>query len=257
MSFRDRNFFADKLSVTVITEGMKDVDKFPFIAVLAKAVTKLIPGEDTSNPFVVEQSSPIALGQAKEEILKMSYLTVKSLKVSRQYLLTKQDKHRESASQLVVAINILNGKSTDYLAGLSVKDLSKVEWMKYSTLITSKQDMEIIRTHIINIIGIVEYEMIHPLLVLEPLPLSGFKEIFDMVIDMLEQAIIAFDHYDLHLAKDVVKKGVSRKEMNTSQFLLLTEGKQRIVSVDLVSDLEGIMNRAVHIAETVMGSVSN
>jgi hypothetical protein len=54
MSFRDLNFFADKLSVSVITEGLKYVDKFPFIAVLAKAVTKLIPGEDASNPFVVE-----------------------------------------------------------------------------------------------------------------------------------------------------------------------------------------------------------
>jgi Na+/phosphate symporter len=186
----------------------------------------------------------------------MSYLTVKSLKVCRQYLLTKQDKYREAASQLVEAISSLNGKSTDYLAGLSIKNLSNGEWMKFSTLITSVHDMEIIRNHLINIIGIVEHEMIHTFDEVEALP-SGFKEIFDMTIDMLEQAIIAFDHYDLHLAKEVVKKGVSRNEKNTSQFVHLTEGKQIIVSVDLVSDLEGIMNRAVHIAEAVMRSVSN
>src|SRR5699024_3962532 len=53
--------------------------QFPFIAGLAWLVTKIIPGEDVTveskpkhlDPIFIQQSSTLALGQAKAEIIRM------------------------------------------------------------------------------------------------------------------------------------------------------------------------------------------
>src|SRR5690606_12411075 len=73
--------------------------QFPFIAILAIIVTKLVPGDDYQveykpkhlDPLFVGQSPAIALDQAKKEILRMAEFAEKGLLEVGKYL---EDGHR-------------------------------------------------------------------------------------------------------------------------------------------------------------------
>ncbi|RFU61879.1 Na/Pi cotransporter family protein [Bacillus sp. V59.32b] len=223
------------------------MDKLPFISVLAKAVTKLIPSDESLDPTLIEQSSSIALGQAKEEILKMGYITVRGLKESLQYLLSNQNKHREAASQFDGVINNLDGKITGYLTRLAEKDLSNVESNKYFILTNARQDIETIGNHFAKIMEIAENQ-INTKTYLPEIIMTDIKGIFQGSIDMFEQAIIAFDHYDLDSAKDAISKGTQMEKILIRQ---TTNGPDR--TADLVLSFRAIRDHAVNIAAAVIG----
>lgn len=231
-------------------KGLKRVDKLPFISVLARAVTKLIPAEESLDSSLIEQSSSIALGQAKEEILKMGYITVRGLKESLHYVLTYQNKHREAASQFDGVIHNLDGKITGYLTRLAEKDLSNVESNKYFILSNARQDIETIGNHFANIMEIAEYQINLKTFSSEIIR-SDIKEIFQESIDMLEQAIIAFDHYDLDLAKAAVLKGSSIAE--EEKMLLIAETPNGNRTGELADNFRTIRDHAVSIAAAVIG----
>src|SRR5690606_38852570 len=82
--------------------------QFPFIALLAYIVTKLIPGEDSIieykakhlDPVFIEQSPAIALGQAREEVVRMGEFAVKGLEETKLYLNEKQQKNADTTIQI-------------------------------------------------------------------------------------------------------------------------------------------------------------
>ncbi|CAH0347013.1 hypothetical protein [Bacillus sp. CECT 9360] len=232
------------------------MDKLPFISVLAKAVTKLMPSDESLDPSLIEQSSSIALGQAKEEILKMGYITVRGLKESLQYLLSNQNKHREAASQFDGVMNNLDGKIAGYLTRLAAKDLSKAESNKYSMLKNARQDIEIIGNHFEKIMEIAEYQITTKTYLPEMI-VSDIKEMFQNSIDTFELAIIAFDHYDLDSAKDAVAKGTQKRTLqgtHMEKMLLSTQtpnGPDR--TADLVLSFRAIRDHAVNIAAAIIG----
>src|SRR5699024_10066866 len=69
--------------------------QFPFIAGLAWLVTKIIPGKDVTiefnpvhlDPRFIEQSSSLALEQAKAEIIRMGEYACMGLGETKQYLI--------------------------------------------------------------------------------------------------------------------------------------------------------------------------
>ena len=77
--------------------------QFPFIGLLALIVTKVIPGDDALvdfkpkhlDPVFIEQSPSIALGQAKEELVRMGQFSTIGLEEANNYLKTKQHKHSD------------------------------------------------------------------------------------------------------------------------------------------------------------------
>src|SRR5699024_6448684 len=89
--------------------------QFPFIGALAWLGTKLIPGEDTIieykpqhlDPIFIQQSSTLALDQAKAEIIRMGEYAYKGLEETNSYLITQQQKHAEMATQVEGALNNL------------------------------------------------------------------------------------------------------------------------------------------------------
>src|SRR5690606_15268745 len=82
--------------------------QFPLIGFWAYLVTKFIPGEEVLIEFkpkhldvhFIEQSPSIALGQAKEEVLRMGGYAVQGLEETYEYLKTKSKKSAEMAYQL-------------------------------------------------------------------------------------------------------------------------------------------------------------
>ncbi|MDG5470819.1 Na/Pi cotransporter family protein [Jeotgalibacillus sp. ET6] len=242
--------------------------QFPFIALLAVIVTKIIPGKDVVvefkpkhlDPHFIEQSPSIALGQAKEEVLRMGSFAVQGLNESFEYLKTKNTKHAELGYQIEDAINNLDNKITDYLVQLSSASLSAAESERHSNLMDSVRDIERIGDHFENIIELVDYQQSNKVKMTEE-AMEDLREMFTLTIDAVSSSIEALDQNDQAIARDVAEKedliDKMERKFRKKHILRLNEGQcsgqSGIVFVDIVSNLERIGDHAVNIAEAVLG----
>lgn len=242
--------------------------QFPFIAVLALIVTKLIPGEDAIieykakhlDPIFIEQSPSLALGQAKEEVIRMGEISIIGLEETHNYLKTETQKHSEMAYQIEDAINNLDRKITDYLVQLSSSSLSDHESEEHSALMDAVRDIERIGDHFENIIELVDYKKSNKVKLTEAGD-ADLEEMFALTVNTVKEAVEALRTNNKELALDVKKKedkiDKMERTLRKKHILRLNEGQcsgqAGIVFVDVVSNLERIGDHAVNIAEAVLG----
>lgn len=242
--------------------------QFPFIGFLAYIVTKLIPGEDSIvdykaqhlDPIFIEQSPAIALGSAKEEVIRMGQFAIKGLEESREYIKTKSQKHADTALQLEEAINNLDRKITDYLVTLSSRSLSNQESERHAILVDTVRDIERIGDHMENIVELISYQLNNKA-DLSGSAMEDLNEMFSLTLSTVSDALEALDHHEKDLAIKVLKQERKIDELEKSlrkkHIARITDNKCSvkggIVFVDILSNLERIGDHAVNIAETVLG----
>ncbi|WBL13822.1 Na/Pi cotransporter family protein [Sutcliffiella sp. NC1] len=242
--------------------------QFPFIALLAILVTKIIPGEDSVieykakhlDPIFIEQSPSLALGQAKEEVVRMGDFAVIGLEETKSFLTSGSQKHSEMAFQLEDAINNLDRKITDYLIKLSSSSLSAHESEEHSMLMDSVRDIERMGDHFENILELVDYQISNKVKLTDKAE-QDLEEMFALTISTVRESIEALKTSNVELAKDVMLKEEKIDKMERSlrkkHILRLNEGlctgQAGIVYVDIISNLERIGDHAVNIAEAVLG----
>ncbi|MDC3415534.1 Na/Pi cotransporter family protein [Aquibacillus salsiterrae] len=244
------------------------VIQFPFIALLAYLVTKLIPGEDTIveykpkhlDPIFIEQSPSVALEQAKEEVIRMGDYAYQGLEATGQYLNNRQRKDADYALQIEGALNNLDKEITNYLVKLSGTSFSDFESTKHSALMDSVRDIERIGDHFENIVELVDYQITNKVDITEQ-ALEDLNEMFDLTLVTVKQAIDALNTMDRESALAVVQKENQIDQMERTyrkkHIIRLNEGAcsgtAGIVFVDIISNLERIGDHAVNIAEEVLG----
>lgn len=241
--------------------------QLPFIGVLAFIVTKLIPGEDSAieykakhlDPNFIEQSPSIALGQAKEEVIRMGQFAAIGLEESNNYLKTRAQKHADMGLQLEDAINNLDRKITDYLVLLSSAPLSVSESEEHSILMDTVRDIERIGDHFENVIELVDHQINSKLKLTEG-AMADLEEMFELTISTVKQAVSALENNDKEAARQVVTKedqiDTMERTLRKKHILRLNEGEctgaSGIVFVDIISNLERVGDHAVNIAEAVL-----
>jgi len=242
--------------------------QFPFIAVLAWIVTKIIRGEDASinfkpqhlNPIFIEQSPAIALTEAQKEIIRMAEFSLDGLKEANQFLNTQDKKHANMATQLEGAINNLDKKITEYLVLLSEKPLSPTDSEKHSVLAGVVGDIERVGDHVENLVELVDFQISNRVSLSDD-ALTELNEMLELTISTLQDAINALTNYDTELAQTVIAKERKIDQMERvlrkRHVLRLNErscsGDASIIYVDMVSNLERIGDHAVNIADGVLG----
>ncbi|MGG3522264.1 Na/Pi cotransporter family protein [Bacillus pseudomycoides] len=242
--------------------------QFPFIAVLAWIVTKIIRGEDAAidfkpqhlNPIFIEQSPAIALTEAQKEIIRMAEFSLHSLKEATQFLNTKEKKHADMATQLEGAINNLDRKITEYLVLLSEKPLSPMDSEKHSVLASVVGDIERVGDHVENVVELVDSQISNRV-TLSDEAMAELNEMLELTISTLQDAIGALTNFDTELAQTVITKERKIDQMERvlrkRHVLRLNErscsGDASIIFIDMVSNLERIGDHAVNIADGVLG----
>ncbi|MGX5572340.1 Na/Pi cotransporter family protein [Bacillus toyonensis] len=242
--------------------------QFPFIAVLAWIVTKIIRGEDASinfkpqhlNPIFIEQSPAIALTEAQKEIIRMAEFSLDGLKEANQFLNTQDKKHANMATQLEGAINNLDKKITEYLVLLSEKPLSSADSEKHSVLAGVVGDIERVGDHVENLVELVDFQISNRVS-LSDNALTELNEMLELTISTLQDAINALTNFDTELAQTVIAKERKIDQMERvlrkRHVIRLNErscsGDTSIIFVDMVSNLERIGDHAVNIADGVLG----
>lgn len=242
--------------------------QFPFIAGLAWLVTKIIPGEDVTieykpqhlDPIFIQQSSAVALDQAKAEIIRMGEYACMGLEETNQYLFTRQQKHSDLARQLEGALNNLDQKITDYLVTIASGSLSELESARHTALMDLVRDIERIGDHFENIIELIDYKIANKVDLTEEAQ-TDLNQMFTLTIHTVKQSISALDQVSREKALMVVDKedeidNMERRlrkqhivRMNKGQ----CTGSAGIVFVDMISNLERIGDHAANIAEEVLG----
>ncbi|MED1612865.1 Na/Pi cotransporter family protein [Bacillus paranthracis] len=242
--------------------------QFPFIAVLAWIVTKIIRGEDAAidfkpqhlNPIFIEQSPAIALTEAQKEIIRMAEFSLHGLKEANQFLNTQDKKHADMATQLEGAINNLDKKIIEYLVLLSEKPLSPTDSEKHSVLAGVVGDIERVGDHVENLVELVDFQISNRVS-LSNEALAELNEMLELTISTLQDAVEALTNFDTELAQTVIAKERKIDQMERvlrkRHVLRLNErscsGDASIIFVDMVSNLERIGDHAVNIADGVLG----
>nr|WP_234998338.1 Na/Pi cotransporter family protein [Salirhabdus sp. Marseille-P4669] len=238
-----------------------------FIGLLATVVTKIVPGENEIDykprhldPLIIQQSPAIALGQAKDESLRMGELAVKGLEETFNYLNNNQQKHAELALGLEDAINNLDRKITDYLAQISRNSLTDTETALHSSVVDNIRDIERIGDHFENIVELVDYKISNKVNLTEQ-ALEDLNDMFNLTLITVKQSLDAFGKMDRKAALEVIEKEEQIDQMERKyrkkHILRLNEGvctgSAGIVFVDIISNLERIGDHAVNIAQEVIG----
>lgn len=242
--------------------------QFPFIAAWAFVVTKLIPGEDVTIEYkpkhldehFIETSPAVAIGQAKEEILRMAEFGVQGLHVTFDYLKTGNKKDAELGYQLESAINNLDRKITDYLVRVSSQSISPAESARHVMLMETVRDIERIGDHFENIIELIDYGHVNKVKLTDG-AMEDLSEMFTLTIQTVEKAVEALSNTDLEMARTVAEQEELIDKMERTfrkkHILRLNEGSctahAGIVYVDIISNLERVGDHAVNIADAVLG----
>lgn len=242
--------------------------QLPFIGGLAVLVTKILPGHDGNidvttkhlDPTFIDSSPAIALGQAKEEVLRMGDHALRGLEETFLYMKTGEAEHIPTVLQLEVALNHLDKEITNYLVMVSKQPLSRADSVRHHTLLTNVRDLERIGDHFENILELLQYKDHHEV----NLSKSARQDLigmFSLAIEAVRKSIEALDTASLSLAQEVTElesliddmedklrqKHLARLNANECS------GAAGIVYTDIVSNLERIGDHAVNIADSILG----
>ncbi|WHX98340.1 Na/Pi cotransporter family protein [Neobacillus sp. DY30] len=242
--------------------------QFPFIGALAWIVTKIIPGEEKYvdmtvqhlNPKLIEHSPSVALGQAKEEILRMGDYAKDGLAEAIHFLNTQDKSNAALAYQYEEAINKLDKAITDYLVEVSKSSLTSEHSEDHMNYMNIIRDIERVGDHTENIIELLELRTTRKA-PLSTEALGELNEMFQLTLETLNHALESLAKNDLTLANEVLSKEVKidrmEKDFRKTHILRLNQGActgdAGILYVDVISNLERIGDHAVNIAQAVLG----
>lgn len=241
--------------------------QLPFVGAIAYVVTKIVPGEDASIEYapkhldktLIDQSPSIALGQAKQEVVRMGEFAVRGLQESMDFLITGDNNHVGVTVQLEEAINNLDRVTTDYLVELSKESLSGTDSKVHFSLFQNIRDIERIGDHFENLVELIQSREINRVKFSDE-ALQELKEMYELVLDTVSLSVIALDKQSKDLAREIINNENRIDELERvlrkRHILRLNKGEcsgsAGIIYADIISNLERIGDHAVNVAETIL-----
>lgn len=241
--------------------------QLPFVTVLAKIVTRLIPGRDEVIEFEPQfleprllVNPPVALGQAGREVLRMGQIAKESLRHAVTFFFTGLEKEAKCANQLEAVVDNLQKKITDYVVRISEEKLTLEDSNKAYIYIQTVNDIERIGDHADNIVELSQSGVdMNVRFSIEAL--ADMRKMIEKTTETYEWALKSLEEMDVELAKKVIKNDdfidEMEKDFRRAHIQRLNAGRcsgeAGAIYIDVLSNLERIGDHSVNIAQYVLG----
>lgn len=257
--------------------------QFWFIDKIELLVRKIIPGKDKSldfkpsnlNESIIQNSTDLALNQAKIELLQMGEYVLGAFEATKAYYEKQDTIDMENASQYETAINDIDNRLTEYLVQLSATELTLSESHEQTMMLELTKDLERIGDHCRNIIQNLN-EAIH----LEKKQKAKEKkagkvsdretlilydedviQLFEKVSKNIRDSLIVFENDDKEMAAHMLNREEQIdqmvKKLRKKYISIMNSGKGRaadgVLFIDTASNLERMSDRTIHMAKYVLG----
>lgn len=241
----------------------------PFVAILAAMVTKIIPsreGELDAAPQFLEprllNNLPVALANAKHELLRMGNIAFETLENSVEFFFTRKDENQKTARSCEAIVDKLETEIETYvLRAISGKNLTSVLSKRSHTIMMAVGDIERVGDHAQNIVELAEYASAHGLAFSDK-AMADLEKMTEQVKEILLLSLEAIEKEDSRLAQKVIEKDNiiddMEKELRKAHIARVNarkcNGNVGAVYLDILSNLERIGDHSVNVAGYVIGN---
>lgn len=242
---------------------------FPFLNPLLRLAKRILPGEEPVVEFGTKYldhkiliSPSVAIASARQEILRMAYLSREALQESMKIFMENDRKLINHSIQKEELIDRLEKDITVYLADMAQISMNKMQSQTVAALMHATHDLERIGDHAQNIMYMAQTKIEDKL----PFSETAYEELQELYVNvdkLLEKAIIAFDKEDIKMAYEAIKDDDIIDNMERSlrknhidrlnQKKCLAESG--VLYLDLISNLERAADHATNLAEVVTGDL--
>ncbi len=241
----------------------------PFVTILAVLVTKIIPsrkGELDAAPQFLEprllNNTPVALSNAKHELLRMGRIAYDTLDNSVEFFFTRKDENQKTARSCEAIVDKLQTEIESYvLRAISGKNLTSVLSKRSHTIMMAVGDIERVGDHGQNIVELAEYASAHGLAFSDK-AMADLEKMTEQVKEIFLLSLEALEKEDKKLAQTVIEKDNAiddmEKELRKAHIARVNarkcNGNVGAVYLDILSNLERIGDHSVNVAGYVIGN---
>jgi len=241
----------------------------PMTGLLAKFVTKMIPGEDQyierSTKYLnkrITDNPDAALELSAKELVRMGEFAREMFNKVKEAFITSDPSSEETINELEDNLDFLQEEIINYMSTVvSRSTLTEIEATRLADLMHVVGDIERIGDHCTNIMELAVYRKNGNIKFSEQAN-EEVDRIFKLSSEMLDHAITALCHNDFEAARKVLQleKEVDALEENLrlGHITRLNQGtcnpNSAVCFVDLLKNLERISDHCYNIAEAVLDS---
>lgn len=242
---------------------------YPILNPFLKLIVKLVPGEEKvveSGTKYINQhllkSTPVAIGAARQEVLRMAQLSREMLQDSVNIIVYNESSLIAHVYQKEDLIDTLEKDIVTYLAEISQGSMSKDQSRSVTSMMHAVNDLERIGDHGNNIAELAELKIEENLKLSEGAKVE-LENFYIKVDQLLQKSIIAFELDDTRLAREVISEydGISKLEHTIrNKHIERLSHKECIphtgvVYLDIVNSLERVAGNATNISKVVVGDI--
>lgn len=241
----------------------------PFTGLLARMVTRFIPGED---PYVekgakylnqrITDNPSVALELSANELVRMGHFASEMFDLVKNAFQSGDLSNEQQVQDFEDNLDILQKDIIHYLSAVvSHSTLSKTEAARLADLMHVVGDIERIGDHCMNIFELAAYKQSSNIKISDE-AVEELENIFHLSSEMISHSLIALKDTDFKAARKILgfeeQMDAMEENLRLSHISRLNQGtcnpNSAVCFVDLLKNLERMADHCYNIAEAVLDS---